>query len=78
MQTDGASRILSDYAHVILRPATSDMASLIQRYAGALLALLASLIFSLMNAQAQTCMRHGVSPGQVAFGRMVRWLTTPL
>ncbi|KAI9637682.1 uncharacterized protein MKK02DRAFT_32471 [Dioszegia hungarica] len=52
------------------------MASLIQRYAGALLALLASLIFSLMNAQAQTCMRHGVSPGQVAFGRML--ITVPL
>lgn len=49
----------------------ADMSTLIQRYTGALLALIAAFAFTLMDALAQNCMRHGLSPGQVAFGRMV-------
>ncbi|KAI9637683.1 uncharacterized protein MKK02DRAFT_43609 [Dioszegia hungarica] len=52
------------------------MSTLIQRYTGALLALIAAFAFTLMDALAQNCMRHGLSPGQVAFGRMS--ITAPL
>lgn len=43
----------------------------IQRYAGPLIAVLANLGFTLMDAAAQSCTQHGLAPGQVAFSRMV-------
>ncbi|KAI9637684.1 uncharacterized protein MKK02DRAFT_43610 [Dioszegia hungarica] len=52
------------------------MSSLIQRYSGALLALMASLTFTIMDAVAQNCMRRGLSPGQVIFCRALG--TVPL
>lgn len=41
------------------------------RYFGPLLVVLSCLAFTLMDATAQSCMRHGLGPGQVGLSRMV-------
>lgn len=50
-----------------------DMAawSILHQYAGPLLALSAAICFTFMDALAQSCMRHGLGPGQVATLRNV-------